>query len=104
MDLDDALRALGATPRATALRNQLAKARGNERNAYAVCAGTDTKRAMKELQGAVRALARLRKLFAAKAARTIPARAERLSTVDQLRQDMRTLRSTLVCPRDVAAP
>jgi hypothetical protein len=103
MGIDDALRALGAVPRATAARNQLARARGNERNAYAVCAGTDAKRAMKELKGSVQALGRLRKLLAAKAAKTIRDRTDLMATVDQLRQDMRTLRSTLSCPRDTVS-
>jgi hypothetical protein len=84
------------------MRNQLANARGSERNAYAVCAGTDAKRAMKELKGALRALGRLRALLA-KRSKTIPNRADILATVDQLRQDTRTLRSALSCPADVDA-
>jgi hypothetical protein len=101
MDVDDGLRALGATSRAAALRNQLAKARGSERNAYAVCAGTDLKRAMTELKGSVRALTRLRTLLAAKRAKTIAGRTDLLATVDQLRKDIRTLRDALSCPSDV---
>jgi len=93
-----------AVKRATAMRNQLANARGGERNAYAVCAGRDVKSAMKELKGSLRALGRLRKLLAAKRAKTITGRVDLLANVDQLRQDMSALRSALSCPDDVGTP
>jgi hypothetical protein len=102
-DLADALNALGAAPRAAPLRNQLAKARGDERNGYAVCAGTDAKGGKRALKGSVQALGRLRALLASNRAKTVPGRTELLATVDQLRRDMRTLRSALSCPADAVA-
>jgi hypothetical protein len=104
MDLDDALRAQNGTPRAASMRNQIANARGSERNAYAVCAGSDVKRAMQELKRSLRPLGRLRTLIAAKRAKTILNRVDLLATVDQLREDVRSLRSALSCPSDIGTP
>jgi hypothetical protein len=103
-DLADALNALGASPRTTALRNRLAKARGDERNAFAVCRGRDTKGAKKALKSSVQSLARLRAPLASKGAKVVPGRAELMSTVDQLRRDTRSLRETISCPGDTVAP
>jgi hypothetical protein len=106
-ELRDALNALGnTTSRATALRSQLARASGAERNAYAVCVGTDSKRAKKELKGSAQALGRVRTLLASKAAKKIGGRTELLATVDQVRTDTRALRSALDCPPEprVGAP
>jgi hypothetical protein len=101
--LDVTMAQLGSvTPNAPKLRDRVAQADDLALQAETACAAGDQRGARKYLKKAFGKLKRLRKLLASKTSRSIPQREVLIAVVDDLRDDLRSLRAAVVCPSDAA--